>query len=133
MPDNAGKILIIGSLADSLIRFRGELIAEMRRSDYEVIVCAPDICPEHHSSLQKMGCQLRQIPLDRTGMSIFRDIATLFALWRLFRAERPDHVLAYTIKPVIYGGLAARAAGAGRFYRLDNRVRVRIPWDGPFI
>lgn len=43
--------------------------------------------------------------------STLADLASLRALWRLFRELRPDVFLGYTIKPVIYGTLAAAVAG----------------------
>ena len=51
------------------------------------------------------------IPMKRGRISPLADLRTLAALWRIYRAERPDIVHAVAMKPVLYGGAAARLAG----------------------
>ncbi|GBF27312.1 N, N'-diacetylbacillosaminyl-diphospho-undecaprenol alpha-1,3-N-acetylgalactosaminyltransferase [bacterium MnTg02] len=53
---------------------------------------------------------VHEIPLQRTGINPVADAQTLLALRRLFWRVRPDIVLAYTVKPAIYGSIAARLA-----------------------
>lgn len=57
------------------------------------------------------GLTHHEIPMSRSGKNPIQEGATLLALWRLYRALRPDVVHAVTIKPVLYGGIAARLAG----------------------
>src|SRR5690606_37938797 len=57
------------------------------------------------------GLHHHEIPMSRGGKNPLQECATLFALWRLYRSLRPDVVHAVTIKPVLYGGIAARLAG----------------------
>jgi glycosyltransferase involved in cell wall biosynthesis len=61
--------------------------------------------------IEKAGFHLYTIPLSRRGKNIFQDAMTFFSLYCLLRKLRPDVVHLFTIKPVIYGGLAARLAG----------------------
>lgn len=51
------------------------------------------------------------IPLSRSGKNPVQEVQTIHALWRLFRQLRPEIIHAVTIKPVLYGGIAARLAG----------------------
>jgi len=51
------------------------------------------------------------VPMSRSGRHPLEELRSLFAFWRLFRRLRPDLVHAVTIKPVLYGGIAARLAG----------------------
>ena len=51
------------------------------------------------------------IPMSRSGKNPLEETQSIYALWRLFRRTRPDVVHAVTIKPVLYGGIAARLAG----------------------
>lgn len=51
------------------------------------------------------------IPMSRSGSNPVEELRSLYAFWRLFRRIRPDLVHAVTIKPVLYGGIAARLAG----------------------
>jgi lipopolysaccharide/colanic/teichoic acid biosynthesis glycosyltransferase/glycosyltransferase involved in cell wall biosynthesis len=102
------KVVVIASLAYSLVNFRGALLRRMADQGYEVIACAPDSDAAVIDALTAMGVRFRAIPMDRTGTNPWRDLATLLSLRSLLRRERPDVVLAYTQKPIVYGGLAAR-------------------------
>ncbi len=102
------KILVLSSLAFSLVNFRGALLAELRRLGHEVVAVAPDRDPEIERKLGEMGIELRIVPMNRTGTRPLQDIRTILSYIRLMAKEKPDLVLAYTQKPIIYGGLAAR-------------------------
>ncbi|NYT22700.1 glycosyltransferase [Alcaligenaceae bacterium] len=51
------------------------------------------------------------VPMSRSGRHPLQELRSLHAFWKLFRRLRPDLVHAVTIKPVLYGGIAARLAG----------------------
>ena len=51
------------------------------------------------------------IPMSRSGRNPIEELRSLHAFWRLFRDLKPALVHAVTIKPVLYGGIAARLAG----------------------
>lgn len=51
------------------------------------------------------------IPMTRSGKHPLQEVRSIYAIWRLFRRLRPALVHAVTIKPVLYGGIAARLAG----------------------
>lgn len=104
------KVVVIASLAYSLVNFRAALLRAMVEQGHQVLACAPDEDPEVVAALSAMGVQFRRIPMDRTGVNPVRDLETLAALVRLLRRERPDLVLAYTQKPIVYGGIATRLA-----------------------
>src|SRR5690606_2972145 len=57
------------------------------------------------------GLTHHAVPMTRSGQQPLQELATVWALWRLFRRLRPDLVHLVTIKPVLYGGIAARFAG----------------------
>jgi len=114
------KILIIASLAESLINFRGPLIAALQTKGLDVHVAAPDI-PANSTmclQLQSMGLSVHQVFMSRTGTNPLADLRTAWALWRLMRKITPSMVLCYTIKPVIYGTLAASLAGVPKRFVL---------------
>ncbi|MCP4923430.1 MAG: glycosyltransferase family 4 protein, partial [bacterium] len=111
MPPENKKIGIIASSAHSFIGFRLDLIKDFLAAGFHVHCIAPEMTPEVSSVLQKLGCECHEYALDRAGMNIFKDCVSGLALFRILREVRPDIVLAYTIKPVIYGMLAARFAG----------------------
>ncbi len=110
------RIVVIGSLAISLLNFRGPLLKTLVERGHEVIACAPDAPPEVLAGLAAMGVHYRPVPLARTGLNPLADLRTLRALRRLFREERLDLALAYTVKPVIYTCFAARGSARPRVY-----------------
>lgn len=112
------KILILSSFAFSLINFRGRLIAAMVQAGHEVIACAPDGDPEVERQLASMGVRYSRTRLERTGSNPLSDLRTLLGYVRIYHRERPDVVLAYTQKPIIYGGLAAKLFRKAHFYAL---------------
>ncbi|NMG73938.1 glycosyltransferase family 4 protein [Aromatoleum diolicum] len=114
------RFLLIAGFPDSLLHFRGPLISALQERGLEVHVAAPDLSPgsELHSKLQARGLVIHSIPLRRTGMNPVADFATLVRLWKLMLAIRPSWVLGYTVKPVIYGSVAARLAGVPRRFAL---------------
>lgn len=107
-------VLLLASHAPSLVNFRGPLIAEMVRRGWRVTAAAPDFDTATRAGVAALGANPVEVPMARTGMNPLADLAYRRALIALFRRERPDVLLAYTIKPVIWGLLAARAAGVGR-------------------
>ncbi|NYT86895.1 glycosyltransferase [Pusillimonas harenae] len=63
------------------------------------------------SDIAAQGLVHHVIPMSRSGKNPLKEMHSIYALWRLFRQLRPDVVHAATIKPVLYGGIAARLAG----------------------
>jgi glycosyltransferase involved in cell wall biosynthesis len=102
------RILVIASFTPSLINFRGALLKLFCDLGHEVLACSPEPDEETVHLLDDLGIRHIEYPLQRTGMNPKQDLRTLSALRQIIQRERPDHVLAYTIKPVIYGCLAAR-------------------------
>ncbi|MEP2101075.1 glycosyltransferase family 4 protein [Parasphingorhabdus sp.] len=106
------KILINGSYAPSLINFRGHLIQQMIARGHEVHVSAPNFEKETVDRLLKMGARVHEVKMQRTGVGLAGDVKYFFQLRRLMKKVGVELVLNYTIKPNIYGGLAARSIGS---------------------
>ncbi|MGP9635795.1 glycosyltransferase family 4 protein [Psychrobacter sp. AOP3-A1-26] len=106
------KFLIIASHPVSIVKFRGELIKAINNSGYEIHIAAPEFeqYPALLEQLSLLGYTVHNIPMQRTGTNPAVDAKTFLALYRLMKAIKPDYMLGYTIKPVIYGLLAAKMA-----------------------
>ena len=106
---SCGKFLLIASFARSVVLFRLDLIKELQGKNLEVHVAFPsneedvDVIDE----LIHTGVTVHQIPLARNSVNPVSDARTIIALVRLLWRLRPRYVLAYTIKPVLYGSIAA--------------------------
>ena len=103
------SFLLIASFPDSLIQFRGPLIDALLEAGKDVHVAVPGLAPESviALALAKKGVRVHDVPLQRTGLNPVRDIRLLLSLVALILRLRPQFVLSYTIKPVVYGSIAA--------------------------
>lgn len=102
------KILILTNHSYMLYRFRTELIRTLMR-DHEVVLSMPFV--GHEEDFKAMGLRCIETEVDRRGINPKHDLK-LFALYRkLLKAEKPDMVITYSIKPNIYGGWACLLAG----------------------
>ena len=108
------------------------LRAALQARGLQVHVAAPDL-PQGdpvRQQLQALGVVVHQVPLRRTGTNPVADLQTLWSLWRLMRRVRPGHVLGYTVKPVIYGSLAAWLAGVPRRFALVTGLGYAFQQQG---
>ncbi len=113
------KIIIIGSFLDSLLWFRTDLIKAFIEEGYEVLACAP--IPNNKTLIDKVpltGANYIELPMTRTGLNPLKDIKAFWFLYNLFREEKPDIVLSYAIKPVIYGSIAAKLSGVPAIFSM---------------
>jgi len=101
------RILVIASFTPSLVIFRGDLLRELLGRGHEVIACSPAPDEATLRQLADLGASHREYRLQRTGMNPAADWRSYRDLRRIMAEVRPDHALSYTIKPVIYGSLAA--------------------------
>src|SRR5690606_16483934 len=102
----------IASYPASILKVRGALIKALHTKDVEIHIAAPEleVFPDEYDSVTALGYVLHPIPLRRAGTSALNDAKTLSALYLLMNKIKPSHVMGYTIKPVIYGSLAAKLA-----------------------
>lgn len=102
------RILILTNFDVGLYQFRKELIQRLLEEN-EVFLSLP--YGKLVEPLKQMGCHFLDTPLERRGMNPVKDGKLFLAYRRTIGEISPDLVITYTIKPNIYGGLAARFAG----------------------
>ncbi|TPW29045.1 glycosyltransferase family 4 protein [Pararhizobium mangrovi] len=112
------RIAVISSYTISLTNFRYRLLAAMVERGYEVVAFGPEYDPAVVDRLDHIGVTFMQIPMERAGFNPFTDIRTLLGLYVALRRVKPDIVLSYTMKPIIYGLMAARMAGISQRHAL---------------
>ncbi len=108
------KVFLLGGNDRYLILFRGALIREMAARGCDVIAAAPPESEGAPEEVRALGATWEPIDFRRTGMNPLADLRMIFRVRAALRRHRPDLFLAYTIKPAIYGALAARLAGTPR-------------------
>jgi glycosyltransferase involved in cell wall biosynthesis len=103
------KFILISPKNRTVYNFRGELIKEIISKGYEVIATGPN--KDGLDKIEELEVRFEHIPLNKTGINLLADFKYFFKLWLLFKKEKPDITLGYTIKPIIYGAIAAKLAG----------------------
>ncbi len=144
--------MLVSNTAWYLFNFRGGLISALLEQGDQVIAAAP--ADDFSQRLSALGCEVVDLPMDNMGTSPLRDLATWGRFRRAYSDLTPDAVLHFTIKPVIYGTLAARSlrvpvvntiTGLGtvflrggpvqavveRLYRVSQRWPTRIFFQNP--
>ena len=137
------RIIVIGGNVHSLVQFRGDMIQQMVEDGNEVFAMAPATDLEGEaanlmtqkvsSKLQTIGVPYLPIPLNRTGINPVKDLHTILWHSRKIGELKPDVVLAYTMKPVIYGSIAARLAGVEDVFSMitglgyvDGKLHIQL-------
>jgi len=106
------KILISANTDWYLYNFRTELTRALQVGGFDVTLVSP--AGAYAAKLEENGFQWVEWNVSRKRTVVWEELASLFALVRVYRREKPDIVHHHTIKPVLYGSLAARLA--------------RVPW-----
>ena len=103
------KIVVIGNNSGGMYDFRHELISELVNRGCKVTALTP--FDTEVDELRALGIDLIETPLNRRGINPSEDLKLLRLYKKLLKELQPDLVITYTIKPNVYGGLAARIAG----------------------
>ena len=114
------KFLMISSFLPSVLNFRGKLLEAIQAKGYEIHIMVPELASfqEEYQKLIALGYQVHEIPMQRTGTNPLADLKLLKNMYQQIRQIQPDVVLSYTIKPVIYGTLAAGLAKVPKRFAL---------------
>ena len=128
------KFMLISPKNRTVYNFRGELIKDIINKGYEVIVTGPNL--ENVEKIQNLGAKFIRVELDKESTGLFSNWKYYKSLVKIMKDEKPDIVLAYTIKPVIFGTLAAKKAkinnfyslitGLGQVYSFDANLKTKI-------
>jgi glycosyltransferase involved in cell wall biosynthesis len=100
------KVLLFANTDWYLYHYRLSLAQAMQERGWEVVAISPP--GEYAPRLQQAGFRWLPFPFSRRGKNPFSDLNLLRRLMDIYRVERPDAVHHFTIKPVLYGSLAAR-------------------------
>lgn len=109
MVKNELKIAVVLNTSWNVFNFRLGLIKALIAKGHRLYAVAPtdEFVPE----IIETGCNFIPVyNLSRKGVNPFKDALFCFELFRIYRREKFDVILHYTIKPNIYGSFAARFA-----------------------
>ncbi|HHF3118526.1 TPA: glycosyltransferase family 4 protein [Vibrio alginolyticus] len=112
------KFMIIGALPSSLYNFRGKLIESFKVRKLKLFALASGAKKNEVEEINRLGAEYVDFSVSRNGLNPFKDIFCLIQLISVVHKKKPDAILAYTIKPIIWGGLAARFTNVKSFYAM---------------
>lgn len=104
------RILYVDVWPKMFVLHRLGLARAAQNAGYEIHVAAPG--EAESQAITEAGFHFHGIPLDRRSINPWREFRCIAALIRLLRAVRPDLIHAMRLKPIVYGGIAARVAKA---------------------
>ncbi|UOR05161.1 glycosyltransferase family 4 protein [Hymenobacter aerilatus] len=104
------RVAIVINTSWNIWNFRRSLVKALQAAGHEVLAIAP---PDDYSQRleTELGCRYVPVLMENKGTNPAKDAQLTQRFYRIYRRERPDVVLHYTIKPNIYGTLAAKLAG----------------------
>lgn len=100
------KVLILSNHPDYTYNFRKEIIYELLKENFKVIVSSP--YGEKIDLLVERGVVFESNSIDRRGRNILKEIKLMFEFVQLMKKYRPDVIISYTIKPNIYGSILSK-------------------------
>lgn len=104
--NEAYSILVLANSLPGLFSFRIELMQRLIEKGMRVTICAPAY-QDYDERLKDLNIDFHAIDIDRRGVNPLKDLNLILKYKQLIRDANPDAILSYTIKPNIYGGIAA--------------------------
>lgn len=100
------KIAFVDNTLWGLLNFRGDVIKALYNDGNKITLIAPfdpNICLKKYQGIEYIS-----IKLSRKGKNPFQEIKYLFSLYKIYKENKFDLIFHYTIKPNIYGNIAAK-------------------------
>jgi glycosyltransferase involved in cell wall biosynthesis len=99
------KVAIVLNTSWNIYNFRMNLIKSLQAEGHEIHTIAPT--DDYTHFLTEAGCTHHAVKMDSRGANPIKDLALIFELYSIYKRVKPDVILHYTIKPNVYGSLAA--------------------------
>ena len=100
------KIILTSNSSWNLYNFRRGLIKILIENHHKVTVVAPR--DKFSDLLKDMGCEYFQIDINKRKINIINEMILVINYYKILKNIQPDFLITYTIKPNIYGSIAAK-------------------------
>ncbi|WP_439881138.1 glycosyltransferase family 4 protein [Pontibacter sp. MBLB2868] len=120
------RIAIVINTSWNIFNFRLSLIKALLAEGHEVVAIAPK--DAYSGRLVAAGCKFVPVKMEQ-GTNPFTDLLLAYRLYKTYRRVKPAVVLHYTIKPNIYGAIAAHWAGVPAINNVSGLGTVFITKD----
>lgn len=107
--DNIKTIAIVINTSWNIFNFRLGLLKALQKEGYNIVAIAPH--DDYSEKLEEMGFEYHNININNKGTNPVEDAKLVFEFYKLYKEIAPDVILQYTIKPNIYGSMAAGMLG----------------------
>lgn len=101
------KILLTSNTSWSVYKFRHGLMYALQKEGFDVSFCAKK---DSYTDKLEKEFTFHEIHIDRRGKNPLKDLKLIFDFYKIYKRENPGLVIHYTIKPNIYGTIAAKIA-----------------------
>ena len=125
------RVVLAANSLWNIVNFRAGLIQGLKDAGYEPVALAP-ADPALADRIAALGVRHVAVAVDRSGLNPFADLRLLAAYRRALKELRPAALLGFTIKPNIYGCLAARSLGIPAIANISGLGTVFIK-AGPLL
>lgn len=98
-------IAIVINTSWNIYNFRLGLLKALQKKGYKIVVIAPQ--DNYSEKLEELGFEFHSISINKQGKNPVEDLRLVYDFYRLYKQVNPHVVLHYTIKPNIYGTIAA--------------------------
>ena len=100
---------MLGNTYQAIFKHRSEIVEALVSEGHEVITSFSNgMMGYGEEATEKYHCRFVEIPISRRTARITQELGLLRRYYTLMRNEKPDAVLAYTVKCDVWGGIAAR-------------------------
>lgn len=99
------KLFILANDYKTIANFRMELLESLIAEKHEVYLSLPE--DPRNAVYEEMGCEVVTAPVTRHGTNPLKELRLLRSYKKQMRKVQPDCVLTFTVKPNIYGSIAA--------------------------
>jgi glycosyltransferase involved in cell wall biosynthesis len=99
------RIAVVLNTSWNIYNFRLNFVKALMAAGHEVHTIAPH--DDYTSFLTAEGCHHHDLKMDSRGANPIKDSLLIFELFLIYRRVKPDVILHYTIKPNVYGTIAA--------------------------
>ncbi|MFT5258931.1 MAG: glycosyltransferase involved in cell wall biosynthesis [Saprospiraceae bacterium] len=109
MNEEGKTIAVVINTSWNIYNFRIGLLQALQEEGYSVVAIAPR--DGYSEKLQAFGFEFHNVDINNKGTNPIEDTKLIWSFYKLYKRVNPDVLLHYTIKPNIYGTVAARIAG----------------------
>ncbi|MDN5203878.1 glycosyltransferase family 4 protein [Fulvivirgaceae bacterium BMA10] len=99
------RIAIVINTSWNIYNFRLGLVRSLLERGHEIFAVAPK--DDYSDLLVKEGCKHIHVDIDSQGVNPWKDLKLTYRFFLIYKKIQPDVILQYTIKPNIYGSMAA--------------------------